>query len=267
MKIINNEETAEMVGLCFGDGSLLKRATGKDQGKLRFQLRGNITEDKAHYDSYVKPLFEKYVGPVSKAEYTGKNKYYGIVSERQYICSYLADLGVPVGRKRELQIPQWIRSNRDFLKGFIRGFVDTDGSVFCGKDYNYPNKGHIKIRMSIVSISENLIDELSEGLQLLGIHNIKIKRYQQKTTSWSNFSKIQIDGPNVVDYFHIVGTHNLKLLSKFAVWRESGSCPPYTTLKERQEMLNLIPINARVAEPGQMRNFATAERRVEGLVS
>lgn len=274
INITKNEKTAEIVGLCFGDGSLTKRK----EGRLRFQMRGNIKEDKEHYDLYIKPLFDKVIGKVNLAVYNGRKPYYGIATENQERCTYLNLLGVPVGIKRELAIPIWISSDDNYLKCFLRGFIDTDGSVFCGKDYNYPEKGHIKIRMSIISTSKNLIKEINQALSNIGIKNLIIKRYKQRLKNWSNFYKIQIDGPNVVRYFKLIGSNNPKHITKFNVWAEFGYCPPYTTLGDRKNMLaglnrplanssaNSIIQYAGVAELAKCANSSLMKRRVEGLV-
>ena len=52
MKVIKNDKTAELVGLSFGDGSLTRR---KDSDVLRFQLRGDVSEDRDHYFSHIIP--------------------------------------------------------------------------------------------------------------------------------------------------------------------------------------------------------------------
>ena len=119
MKIIKNEKTAEIVGLCFGDGSLTRRHSGKNKGKLRFQMRGNITEDREHYDNYVKKLFEEMIGIVTTTIYNGKKPYYGISTENSKICNYLVSLGVHVGIKKELAIPAWIFKNKDFNSSLL----------------------------------------------------------------------------------------------------------------------------------------------------
>lgn len=238
MKVIKNEKTAEIVGLCFGDGSLTRRKYGKNKDKLRFQMRGHITEDREHYDTHVKPLFDGIIGTTPTTIYNGKKPYYGISTENIKICNYLVSLGVPIGTKEELQIPSWIISNKECLRGFLRGLTDTDGSVFCGKDYNYTNKKHIKIRMSIASVSYKFIKEISESLIQLGIHNLIIKPYKQNNSRWGNLNKIQIDGPNVKDYFRIIGSNNPKHITKLKIWRKFGFCPPYTLLEQRKKMLN-----------------------------
>ncbi len=54
--ISKNNATAELVGLSFGDGSLTYR---KNTKKLRFQLRGDATEERKHYTEFIIPLFNK----------------------------------------------------------------------------------------------------------------------------------------------------------------------------------------------------------------
>ena len=164
MKFKKNEKTAEIVGVSFGDGSLTKR---KDN-KLRFQMRGNI-EEREYYDKHIKPLFDNSLGTMHIANYSGKKPYYGISSDSQEICKRLNLLGIPIGPKKELSIPQWIKQEQGYLRNFLRGIVDTDGSVFCGRDYNYPRKRHGKLRMSIGSTSSILISDIGKSLKDFGL--------------------------------------------------------------------------------------------------
>lgn len=232
-----DEKTAEVVGLSFGDGSLTRRLSGKDKGRFRFQLRGDTTEDREHYDSYVKPLLDQNIGKVNFVTSRGKTPCYGIYSERKEICKRLSNLGIPIGVKKELIIPEWIKNNSRNAQAFLRGYFDTDGSVFCGKDYNYPEKRHIKIRISFVSTSFLLLSEVSRILKNLGVHNLMIRKYRPKDPSHQVFYKIQVDGPNVKDFFSIIGSQNPKHLTKYEVWRQFGFCPPHTKLVQRKRML------------------------------
>jgi hypothetical protein len=233
MKVIQNEKTAEIVGLCLGDGSLTKRISGR----LRFQMRGHV-EEKDFYDNHVRPLFQSQFGFIAIAKYNGKKPYYGVCSERANVCAALTKLGVPIGVKKELSVPSWIKKNRRYMAAFIRGAIDTDGSLFCGKDYNYPKNKHKKVRMSFVNISSTFVKEVSEGLKLFGIHNLIIKPYKSKISHLGTLNKIEINGPNVIDYMRIIGSKNPKHNSKFEVWKRFGFCPPYTTLEQRQKILN-----------------------------
>ena len=252
---LKNKKMAEIVGLSFGDGSLTRRQSGKDKGKLRFQLRGNITEDKEHCDNYIIPMFNEVFGlNLNPLICNGKNKSYGISIESAKICNLLQELKIPVGIKGELKIPDWITSNKEFSKSFLRGLIDTDGSVYCKKDYNYTEKGYIKIRISICSISKNLIKESSHLLKILGIHNLLLKDYKPMAANCKEFSRLQIDGPNVIDYFNLIGSRNPKHITKFQVWKRFGFCQPRTMIEQRYSMLKESAgiLNAGVSEPGQI---------------
>src|SRR3989344_1366634 len=256
IKPVKNEKAAEIVGLAFGDGSL----TTRKNERLRFQMRGHIEENQ-FYNVHVISLLNNNLGHVCTTHYQGKKPYYGIYSERKDFCNSLRLLGVPTGVKKNLTIPSWIKSNKTYLIAFIRGLVDTDGSVFCGKDYNHPELPHKKIRMSIGSVSAQFILEISMALKSLGVPNLILKPFKQKDPKHGNLNKIQIDTRNVADYFDIIGSNNVKHTSKYDVWRKFGFCPPYTSINQRLLMLERNPLtptitlNAEVAEPGQMRKF------------
>jgi hypothetical protein len=262
MEINKNERTAELVGLCYGDGSLTTRKDGKHIGELRFQIRGNITEDREHYDNYVKPLIDHAIGAIQITEYKRITPYYGLTTQNVKICNYLKLLGVPVGVKTELVIPSWILKNRLFKIGFVRGFVDTEGSVFATKD----SKGqHTRIRMSIINTSKIIVAQISQILKELGVKNIIVKPYIRKKPLRDAY-KIQIADSNVEKYFSVIGSHNPKHSTKYELWKLSGYCMPHTTMKERKSMLAGIEISnhkkndwcAGVAEPGQMRSLEVA---------
>ena len=101
MAISKQEKLAEIVGLCFSDGSLTNK-----NGRIRFQLRGNRTEDRRHYDEFVIPLFNQYIGKtilkrkISIVESKNKNKSYGIAIESKRVGNFLVSLGIPRGKKK-----------------------------------------------------------------------------------------------------------------------------------------------------------------------
>lgn len=126
MKVIKTAKIAELVGLSFGDGSLTRR---KESGVLRFQLRGDVTEDRGHYLYYIIPLFNCYISqpllgkdvPIveSKQPYAS----FGIAVQNNIIGEFLSQLGIPIGRKEELNIPSWIKNDTNYLISFIRGLL------------------------------------------------------------------------------------------------------------------------------------------------
>ena len=241
-KIIKrNKRTAELVGLSLGDGGL---TNGNTRNSMRFQLRGNLTEDREHYDNYIIPLFNKEVMiPLFKRKVgivSNKNKgFYGLSVQSIKIEKNLNWIGIPSGVKRELFIPYWIKNNKKNSISFLRGLFDTDGTVCCQKNYSIKNPLlHTKIKIDITITSKNLIKEVSIILNRLRIKNLIKKPYKWKNKNWRVFHRVTIDGGiNVINWFKIIGSKNPKHITKFDVWKRFGYCPPYTNLIERKEML------------------------------
>ena len=277
MEVIRNEKTAEIVGLYFGDGSLTRRHSGKNKGKLRFQLRGNITEDREHYDNYVKKLFDEVISKIPITVYNSKKPYYGVSTESSIICDYLVSLGVPVGVKRELKVPEWIFENKYFIKGFLRGFFDTDGCIFCQKSYNTKNSLHRLVKIIFGSISGELINDTHSLLKKIGIKSIVKNPLLRKEKNWKTLHILRIESNKDVEkWFDIIGSNNPKHITKFKIWKKFSFCPPHTTIEQRKRILN-CEINptlfydnleefAGVAEPGQMRKVEVANQKPYPLV-
>jgi len=253
--IRRNKYTAELVGLSFGDGGLTLR---KNTRKVRFQLRGDLREEKEFYDSYVIPLFNK---EVMFPEYNrgvgivfNRNKnFYGLSIESVKIGSILNYLGIPTGVKKELYIPSWIKNNKKYIASFLKGYFDTDGSIFCEKNYSLSKpKYHTKIKIGLATTSKNLAEEMVQLLNRLQIKNIT-KKYSYKNRTWRDFYNVVIDGGiNVVGWFDKVGSNNQKHITKYLIWKKHRFCPPYTTLKERRKILkgeiNILDYYAGVPE-------------------
>lgn len=242
MIVERNENTAELVGLSFGDGGLTYR---KKTNRMRFQLCGSLKDDKEHYNKYIIPLFNKEVMfPIFKRKvgiiFNNRLRFYGISVESSKIVEELSNLGIPRGIKEELFIPEWIKFNKKYLTRFLRGFLDTDGCVSCQKNYSIKNnKLHTQIRIYLVSTSKNLMEEICQCLKLL---NIKYIFYHSKVQANSKNNKdsyyVRVcGGVQVNKWFNIIGSNNPKHKTKYQIWKEFGFCPPHTSLEERKRIL------------------------------
>lgn len=257
---MDKEKIAELVGLSFGDGSLTKR---KDNNTIRFQLRGDATEDKEHYDNYIIPLFNKHIMlPIFKRKINPildkKKRSYGIAVQSNKLGLYLNKIGIPVGVKKELKIPDWIKKNKNYTIAFLRGLLDTDGTVSCQKNYSVKNrKFHTQIKLRIVCCSRILMKDVFYLLKKVGIKCF-FKRYKKKKINEKDCYVVKVDGGiNIKKWFELIGSNNPKHYSKFEIWQEFGFCPPYTTVYQREKILkwelNPYMFYAGVAESGQMR--------------
>ncbi len=100
---------------------------------------------------------------------------YGVALYDKKSINKLLKYGIPKGEKAgRAEIPKWILKSQDKVKkNFIRGFFDTDGSIFCQKDYTkyakeFDSKYHSKIRLRINGISSKLMEQCFRVLKKTG---------------------------------------------------------------------------------------------------
>ena len=244
MLVKRNENTAELVGLSFGDGSLTRRKNSK---RMKFQLRGDLREEKESYDKHIAPLFNKEIMmPLFNRKvgfaYNIKKNIYGIGVESVKIEKVLNYLGIPSGIKKELFIPLWIKNKEKYIKRFLRGLFDTDGCVYCQRNYSIKqNKYHTQIRLYLASTSKNLINEIFNLLNSLDFKCRIHKR--EKHTDLRGFNCqalyiLRIDGGIQTEkWFREIGSQSQKHTTKYRVWKKFGFCPPKTSLEYRKKML------------------------------
>ena len=240
MKIKRNANTAELVGLSFGDGGLTYRKNSK---RVRFQLRGHFIEDREHYNNYIIPLFNKEIMFPIFSRGVGivfnKNKgFYGISVESIKIEGYLNYLGIPSGVKKELIIPKWIKNDKKYLLRFFRGFFDTDGCISCQRNYSIKNnKFHSQIRIYLVCNSRRLMEEIDGFLKLIGFKSLIYSREGHRINQQDSYVVKICGGLQVNRWMKEVGSKNPKHLTKYLLWKKFGFCPPYTSLENRKKML------------------------------
>ena len=153
---------------CFFDNN-------KGYQKGIYQLRGHIDEDKAHYIERIKPIFRLLYGFDVSLRVMPSTCVFGF----QIWCNKLVDfkksLGLPLGKKFDIEIPYIFLESDELKKAVIRGIFDTDGCV-----YLQPKYGKLYPRLEIVTISKKLSEQLLISLNDLGL----------RTTCYSSSSNI-----------------------------------------------------------------------------
>ena len=240
MKVKKNRNTAELVGLSCGDGGLTYRSGSK---RVKFQLRGHLIEDRDHYDNYIIPLFNKEIMyPLFSRDvgivFNKRINFYGLSVESVNIEKPLNYLGIPSGVKEELSIPRWIRDNKRYLLNFLRGFFDTDGSIFCQRNYSIrDNILHTQIRIQLACVSKDLMKEIYEILKEWGFKCL-YQKYVPLNKNWKTSYVVKIcGGIQVNKWMKEIGSKNPKHLTKYSIWKTFGFCPPYTSLELRKKIL------------------------------
>ena len=159
-KIKYSSELAEFLGVLFGDGnSYAKKA--KNVGVYAIRIVGDSRNDKEYLIDYVKPLGEKIFGIVGKISYArSRNAIFLTFHSREMVYA-LKKLGFPPGDKiqNKIFIPVWIKSSKLFLRRFVRGLLDTDGSIF-----RMSKKDPQLLRIDLTNLIPNLLSDIRKIL-------------------------------------------------------------------------------------------------------
>ena len=156
---IQDQEVAELCGAIAGDGWIQSNQKG-------IFITGDPLEDKDYYDDHISKIVSENFCPVVPKDFPYWGVY-GISIYSRKIISKFVGLDLPLGTKGDsVSIPKWIsEGDKKLMNSFVRGFFDTDGGIFCQKDYTayakeFDKKFHTKIRLRMSSISGKLIKEI-----------------------------------------------------------------------------------------------------------
>lgn len=214
-----SEDLAEETGIHIGDGSMGFYKSG-NKNHWCYTFCCHEIDDKEYY-GYVKRLIKKLynLDPVNdkriRQDTTKILRY-----TRKELILFKKKLGLPLGNKATIKIPEWILKNESFKIACIRGIFDTDGSVVLQKKYRkIPYYPHLKIS----SKSKGLAHQ---------INNI-ISSFEIKSSICAS-KRITKRNPNIIWYVEMYGESNfkkyaetfgfsnLKHLKKYKKWEKSG---------------------------------------------
>ncbi|OGJ13371.1 hypothetical protein A3K82_00580 [Candidatus Pacearchaeota archaeon RBG_19FT_COMBO_34_9] len=239
-EIQDKESVAEFCGAVIGDGWI-------QSNEKSFFLAGDPTEDKEYYDFHMLPLINKILNLELKIKNFPYWKVYGISIHKKEVIKKLLHFGLPKGKKVDVaEIPKWIiKSNKKIMTAFIGGLFDTDGCIFCQKDYTkyateFTSKYHSKIRIRISSISKKLISQVFEIMNNLNIRCIKreLKRGWSNNRNNHNVYIIEINRlEDIKNFFGNILSKNQKHITKYLIWKKFGFCPPQTSIEQRKQIL------------------------------
>ncbi len=244
----DKEKVAELCGAVIGDGWIQSNERG-------FFLAGDPNEDREYYDNYIANLVSQILFKV-KPRHFPYWSVYGISLYKRDSIKKLLEWGLPKGKKVDsAEIPKWIiNSNKSIIYSFIRGLFDTDGNISCQKDYTkyadeFNSTYHTKARLRFTTISKKLADQIFELLKKLHFRTVKriLKRgHIQNNRKNNDVYIIEINElKSIHQFFGNLWPSNPKHITKYQVWKKFGFCPPYTTIKQRKDILKnkLNPYN------------------------
>lgn len=191
-----SQDLAEFVGIMMGDGGITER-------QITVTLNSVTDID---YAGFVKKLMKKLFEVEPRENKRNNELVNNIRISRTSLVAFCKSIGLPEGNKikQNLDIPNWIKENVNYLIPCIRGLMDTDGCIFLethnikGKKYSYP-------RLSLVSASPSLRFSVCSALKNFGF-SPKIR----------NNRSVQLEkNEEIKKYFDKIGTNNLKHRNRY----------------------------------------------------
>lgn len=206
IEIPSENKLPEVVGIIFGDGNI--KSFKSDDGSTSYSVRivGDSRYD--YIEGYVKELFEEVFGLEGKIKREDDENTVRLKFHSKKLVDFLISKGLKKGDKirNNITIPDWIKKNNDFLKRFIRGLFDTDGSV-----YELDNRNSKRIQFSLTNRNIDLLKDTREALLELDIFCSEISNIENKNGS----ARIYISSEEDLNKFcKEIGFHNPKHLNK-----------------------------------------------------
>lgn len=127
-----SEKLAEFFGIMLGDGHI-----------SRFQIVVTLGTKELNYVEHVAALMRD-IFKVKPRIFIRKDGYRDVYFGSVELIKYLRTDGLVTNKvKEQVDIPAWIFEKSEWMSSFVRGFFDTDGSVYrlrFGKQVSFTNK-------------------------------------------------------------------------------------------------------------------------------
>lgn len=148
------EELSEVLGALAGDGHVSRHSY-----EVSITCSSKLDRE---YIYYLKPLFERLFN--LKFRVIVQDTKIRLKTYSKNLAFFLhKEYGLPLGKKKgNLKISSKLKNNKNFLKAYIRGLFDTDGSIYVRR-----KKDPV---IEIISKDKNYLREVRETLNLLGFY-------------------------------------------------------------------------------------------------
>jgi hypothetical protein len=180
-----SKNLAEFLGIMLGDGHV-----------SHFQIVVSLGNKEERYAKYVNLLINNIFKVKSKISIrnTGyRDVYLGSVD----LTKWLSKQGLVSNKvKSQVGVPDWIFKKNSFMRSFIKGFFDTDGSVY-------------KLKYGIQISFTNKSLPILKSLQLM------LKKLKYNPSSISKYNLYLTKKDNIKRFFTEIKPSNLKHLDRY----------------------------------------------------
>lgn len=154
----NSNELAEFVGIMLGDGHITNT-----------QVTVTLGNKENEYVHYVARIIKK-VFRITPKVITQRKKYKVIYFGSVDAVKWLLSMGFVFNKvKKQVSVPSWIFTKKSFIESFLKGFFDTDGSVY---------KLKFGLQLSFTNRSLNLLTGIRRGLVILNYSPSRISIFR-----------------------------------------------------------------------------------------
>ncbi len=233
-------ELSYLIGIHVGDGTMniYRRKDGFNGYPIGYS--GHLIDEKEFHIRMIKPLFKKLFNKSIRIRFDRRKNHSCInsyVNSKGIITFFNRVIGLPLGSKRDIHIPEIIKqSSKKIKKEFIKGIGDTEFSLVFKK--RYKNKHYYPV-ISFSTQSKNLQKDIIEILTELGFNLWYISEYPTSRNGKPLFTnQINLNGVgNLNLWMKEIGFNSTKHLTKYNVWKKYGVCPSKTNILQRQKIL------------------------------
>jgi len=171
---------AEFIGIMLGDGSITDH---------QVTVTLNKTDD-AEYANFIRELIGGLFGIASSIHIDDEDNTCTLLISSMNVIDHLLSLGLKKGNKvaQQVDVPDWIFDNEDFVSSCVRGLMDTDGSVYPhkykvgGRTYCYTKMCFRNHSLPLLASVERMLSSLdftpkNDGKQVSLYRQMEVKRY------------------------------------------------------------------------------------------
>ncbi len=225
------EDLAYFLGFHVGDG-YMKVKIRKYKHDYHLYYGGHHINERQWYEDFVKPLIKR----LFNKDVTTTMAKSGIVKidfRSKAIVTFLHNCcGLPFSPKLNTGVLPIIKESSTRIKcSFLRGLADTDFSLVFKRTGKYPVIKHM-------TYSKKLHTDLVNLIKGLGF-SIYFASYTRELNGRKNNShQIGVSGrENLVRWLSLVGFSSYNTITRYLVWKETGSLPKGTDINDRIKIL------------------------------
>lgn len=180
-----SEELSEFIGIMLGDGHLTPT-----------QVTVTLGNKEESYVRYVTRLINKLFNIEPKV-IIRKGGYHIVYFGSTVVVRWLLSMGLVFNKvKNQVNVPSWVFTNNDYIKGFLKGFFDTDGSIY---------KLKFGVQLAFTNRSLPILGSLHRCLSLLGYNPSNISQFRTYLTKKKD----------IISFFKTVNPANAKHQKRF----------------------------------------------------